>query len=103
LYIQIGIYEADVEFAWDERKNLANQRKHRISFETAVLVFDDPFHLSMQDREVGGEPRCQTIEMVKGIQVVLVAHTVDEDPEVVRILSARKATRRERNIYAQSN
>jgi len=41
--------------------------------------------------------------MVKGIQVVLVAHTVDDDAEVVRILSPRKATRRERNIYAQSD
>lgn len=103
LYIQIRIYVADVEFAWDERKNLANQRKHRISFETAILVFDDPFHLSTQDREVGNEVRWQTIGMVKGIQVVLVAHTVDEDAAVVRILSARKATRRERNIYAQSD
>jgi uncharacterized DUF497 family protein len=97
------MYEADVEFAWDERKNLANQRKHRISFETAVWVFDDPFHLSTQDRVVDGELRWQTIGTVKGIQVVLVAHTVDEDAEVVRILSARKATRRERNIYAQSD
>ena len=92
-----------MEFAWDERKNLANQRKHRISFETAVLVFDDPFHLSTQDREVSGELRWQTIGMVKGIQLVLVAHTLDEDAEVIRILSARKATRRERNIYAQNN
>ena len=92
-----------MEFAWDERKNLANQRKHRISFETAVLVFDDPFHLSTPDREVDGEQRWQTLGMVQGIRVVLVAHTLDEDPEVIRILSARKATRRERIIYAQGS
>ncbi len=92
-----------MEFAWDERKNLANQRKHRISFETAVLVFEDPFHLSRQDRVVDGELRWQTIGMVQGIQVILVAHTADEDPEMVRILSARKATRHERNTYAQGN
>lgn len=92
-----------MEFVWDERKNRANRRKHRISFETAVLVFDDPFHVSVQDREAGDEVRWQTIGMVNGIQVVLVAHTVDEDPRVIRILSARKATRHERTIYAQGN
>lgn len=90
-----------MEFTWDERKNRVNQRKHRISFETAVLVFDDPFHVSVQDREVDGEARWQTIGMVGGVHVLLVAHTVDEEAEVVRILSARKATRRERSIYAQ--
>jgi len=40
-----------VEFTWDGRKNRTNERKHGISFETAILVFDDPFHLSVQDRE----------------------------------------------------
>jgi uncharacterized DUF497 family protein len=92
-----------VEFAWDERKNRSNQRKHGVSFETASLVFDDPNHLTRQDREVDGEPRWQTIGIVNGVYLLLVAHTVDEDEEVIRILSARKATRRERSIYAQSN
>lgn len=92
-----------MEFAWDERKNRLNQRKHRISFETAVLVFDDPRHLSTQDRETGGEARWQTIGMAGGIYVLLVAHTVDEEAELIRILSARKATRRERDLYAQGN
>lgn len=90
-----------MEFTWDERKNRANQKKHRISFKTAVLVFDDPFQVSVQDREVDGEARWQTIGMVRGVHVLLVAHTVDAETEVVRILSARKATRRERSIYAQ--
>jgi uncharacterized protein len=44
-----------VGFTWDGRKNRANERKRGVSFETAVLVFDDPFHLSIQDREVEGE------------------------------------------------
>jgi uncharacterized DUF497 family protein len=103
LYIHISHYEDAVEFAWDERKNRVNQRKHGVSFETAVLVFDDPYHVSVQDREVDGEPRWQTIGMAGGHHVLLVAHTVDEAEEVVRILSARKATRRERSIYAQGN
>jgi len=92
-----------VEFTWDEKKNRANRQKHGIRFETAMLVFDDPYHLTSQDREVEGEPRWQTIGMVNGIHMILVAHTVDEDDGLVRILSARKATPRERNIYGQSN
>ncbi len=92
-----------MEFVWDERKNQINQRKHGVSFETAALVFDDPYHLTRQDREVEGEPRWQTIGIVKGVHVLLVAHTVNEDEEVIRIFSARKATRRERSRYAQSN
>lgn len=93
-----------MRFTWDERKNRLNKRKHGVSFETATLVFDDPYHLSRQDREVEGELRWQTIGMVKGIQILLVAHTVSEsgDEEVViHIISARKATPQERSIYAQ--
>ncbi|MGH9641454.1 MAG: BrnT family toxin [Terriglobales bacterium] len=92
-----------MEFVWDERKNRANRRKHGVSFETAILVFDDPYHLSTQDREVEGEPRWQTIGVVHGIHVLLVAHTVtgESGEEMVRILSARKATRRERSRYAE--
>jgi uncharacterized DUF497 family protein len=92
-----------VEFAWDERKNRINKRKHGVSFETASAVFDDPYHLTRQDREVDGEPRWQTIGIVHGIHVLLVAHTVDEHEDRIRILSARKATRRERSLYAQND
>jgi uncharacterized DUF497 family protein len=98
-----AITKAVVEFVWDEQKNQLNKRKHRVSFETAVLVFDDPYHLTRQDREVEGEPRWQTIEVVSGVHMLLVAHTVNEDGEVMRIISARKATCRERSTYAQSN
>lgn len=95
-----------MQFTWDERKNRANRRKHGISFETAALVFDDPYHLSTQDREVEGESRWQTIGMAQGKQILLVVHTLSEsvhevDEEVIRIISARKATPRERSIYAQ--
>ena len=53
-----------MEFVWDERKNQINKRKHGISFEIAALVFEDPYHLTRQDREVEGEPRWQTIGIV---------------------------------------
>jgi uncharacterized protein len=90
-----------VEFTWDEREIRANQRKHHISFETAIHVFDDPFHITAQDREVDDEVSWQTIGVVNGIHVLLVAHTVDEEESLIRIISARKATRRERSIYVQ--
>ena len=94
-----------MQFTWDERKNWANQQKHGISFETAALVFDDPYQLTLQDREVDGEARWQTIGLVNGVHVLLVAHTVDEAEEegTIQIISARKATPQERRIYAQGD
>jgi uncharacterized protein len=94
-----------VQFTWDERKNRINKRKHGVGFETALLVFDDPYHVSRVDREVAGELRWQTLGMVKGMQVLLVAHTLVEsgDIELVRVISARKATPQERRIYAQND
>jgi uncharacterized protein len=58
--------------------------------------------VSVEDRDVEGEQRWQTIGMVKGLYVLLVAHTVDEEQGLIRIISARKATPRERIIYAKS-
>jgi uncharacterized protein len=93
-----------VEFTWDLRKNRVNARKHGISFEKVMSVFDDPLHVTVQDREIDGEIRWQTIGMANDLQVLIVAHTVEDEgqeEEVIRILSARKATRQERRIYAQ--
>jgi hypothetical protein len=91
----------EMRFEWDERKNRANQRKHGIDFQTACLVFDDPFALSSQDRVEDGERRWQTIGLVGGVAVVLVAHTVDfeSDCEVIRVISARRANSKERQRY----
>ncbi len=93
-----------MRFSWDERKNRSNRQKHRVSFETAALVFDDPYHISQLEREVEGESRWQTIGMVKGIHVLLVVHaspeSEDEKEENIRIISARKATPQERRVYA---
>ena len=89
-----------IRFEWDEGKDRQNFEKHKISFETARLVFDDPYAHSMPERVVEGEERWQTIGMMRGLTVV-VAHTYREegDEEVIRIISARKATSAERRIY----
>ena len=93
-----------MRFIWDEGKNRRNLLKHKVSFETAVSVFDDPHAISVQDRFVQGEERWQTLGLIEGVVVLLVAHLVEfeGDEEIIRIISARKATPREREIYAQS-
>ena len=88
---------------WEERKSRRNLAKHKVSFETATLVFDDPRAISRLDRIEHGEERWQTLGLAGGIVVLLVAHTYyDEDgEEVIRIISARKATPHERKMYEQ--
>ena len=92
-------------FAWDRRKADGNRRKHAVSFETAARVFADPFALSAQDRVEDGELRWITLGLVDDALLLLVAHTLleeDEDGteiEVIRIISARKATRAEQRRY----
>lgn len=75
-------------FVWDESKNQTNQRKHRVSFETARLVFDDPLHICRCDRIENGELRWQTLGSVGGVVVLLVAHTITEadGEEIIRII-----------------
>lgn len=94
-----------MKFVWDEAKNSANRKKHRVSFETARLVFDDPFHVSRQDRIENGEQRWQTIGLVHGVTMLLVAHayTDADGQETVHIISARKADKAERRIYAEGH
>ena len=85
-------------------KDRTNRRKHGVGFDTAIRVFFDPMHLTRQDRVVEGEERWQTIGMVDGKVLMLVAHAaVDEEDEIIRILSARKVTRQERIEYEEAN
>jgi len=91
-----------MRFTWDERKNAGNFAKHGVSFERAALIFDDPRALSLPD-DYELEERWLTIGLVNGVVVLVVVHTLwmpgNEDDEEIRIISARKATRREREIY----
>jgi hypothetical protein len=94
-----------IRFEWDPVKARTNQRKHGVSFEDAMHVFDDPYALFEQDRtDEAGEQRWQAIGLAGGVAVLLVAHTAREegDAEVIRFISARRATRKERNRYEQT-
>lgn len=80
--------------------------KHGVAFDDATLVFSDPFALTTQDRIEGGERRWQTLGQVGGCVVLLVAHTVadqgdDDGTEVIRLISARVADRKERRRYEE--
>ncbi len=93
-----------MQFEWDEAKARSNRRKHGISFEEATEVFLDPYALAVQDRMEDGESRWQTVGLVEGVVVLLVAHTVKDEgeEEIIRIISARRATREERTRYEQN-
>ena len=82
---------------WDETKNLTNQQKHKISFETAQYVFLDPAAKHSPDRVVDGEERRHVIGKILNIVVVLVVYT--ERNGNMRIISARPASRKERILY----
>lgn len=93
-----------VLFEWDETKARSNARKHGVRFEDAMLVFADPYALVEQDRLEGGEFRWQTLGLAGGIVLLLVAHTVRDErgDEIIRIISARKAVRKERQRYDEN-
>ncbi|MBZ5671634.1 MAG: BrnT family toxin [Acidobacteriia bacterium] len=94
-----------MRFVWDEGKNRRNRAKHKVSFETAKVVFEDALAVSIQDRIVEAEQRWETLGLVGGAVVLLVAHTYEEESgeEIIRIVSARKATPRERMLYEQAH
>lgn len=88
-------------FRWDEQKNRSNQRKHGLTFETGMLVFDDPNAVFYPERVVEGEERWHAVGRAGGVTILVVVHTVAEDngEETTRIISVRKANRRERTFY----
>ncbi len=89
-------------FEWDTDKAESNYRKHGIAFEEAAWTFDDPFALSILERIEHGEERWQTIGQAGACLLLLVAHTIRIDEhEVIRIISARRADRKERKRYEQ--
>lgn len=98
-----------MRFLWDPEKAASNLRKHGVSFEIALRAFADPLARSEQDRIEGVEERWQTLGMVEGHLLLLVAHTVQEEDEqslpveVIRIISARAADRKERRRYEQED
>jgi uncharacterized DUF497 family protein len=91
---------SDLHFEWDQRKAAANEKKHGVSFEEAKSVFsderakliDDPDHSVEEDRFV-------LLGLGNLLRVLVVCHCYREEGNVIRIMSARKATPRESKFY----
>jgi uncharacterized DUF497 family protein len=91
-----------MKFEWDENKNRINKEKHDISFEEAKEVFDDALHISKLDYRFNYfEERWITIGSTSKYKILVVANLFfsDEGEEIIRIISARKANIKERQIY----
>jgi hypothetical protein len=87
----------DINFAWDKRKASVNFRKHGVSFEIACEAFFDPFLRVVDAGVVEDEPREAIIGITVNWHLLYVVYVLAED--IVRLISARTATRAERNLY----
>jgi len=92
----------DLQFEWDERKNIRNRRRHGVSFEEAETVFlddqalllDDPDHSSREDRFL-------LLGLSAAVRMLVVCHCYRASGNVIRLISARKATAIERKGYLE--
>ncbi len=90
----------ELHFTWD--KNVINQRKHGISFEEArgvfgdenAILFDDPDHSAEEERFL-------IIGLAETKGICIVSHCYRDDEDIIRIISARKATKNEKRIYQE--
>ncbi|GHU58799.1 hypothetical protein FACS1894133_4260 [Clostridia bacterium] len=88
------------EFAWDDDKNEANILKHGINFADVVSVFDDPFAVFIYDEEHSvWEERFIIIGKDERFKVISVCHCYRDNDMVIRLISAREATKREKEVY----
>ena len=89
-----------MEFEWDERKAAANRAKHKVTFSEAATVFGDPLSVTFPDPDHSfEEERFVTIGSSEQGRLLAVAH-VDRAGRI-RIISARRTTRRERKTYEE--
>jgi uncharacterized protein len=89
-----------ISFEWDERKNSSNKRKHGVSFEEAASVFSDENALVVPDPEHSRqEDRFVILGLSAALRMLVVCHCYRRVSDVIRIVSARKATKKERIQY----
>ena len=89
-----------LRFSWDERKNKTNQKKHGISFEEAQTVFFDENAIEYYDPDNSeDEDRFLMLGLSYRIRVLVVSYCLREEGDEIRIISSRKATKKEQEIY----
>jgi len=90
-----------LQFEWDPEKAKKNLKKHGVSFEEASTIFEDPQFISFLDDEHSAEEeRHITIGLSEKLRLLMAAHT--ERKNLIRIISARKATKNEENFYNEA-
>lgn len=88
-----------MRFEWDPKKAASNLDKHGVSFDEAASVLYDPLSITVDDPDSEGEYRFITTGLSTGLRVIVVVHADGE--HTLRIVSARLANRREREVYEE--
>lgn len=90
-----------MHFVWDERKSESNKQKHGVSFDEAMSCFYDPLHVLINDPDHSSdEDRMILIGLSSKTRVLVVVH-VEKSENEIRLISARKATKKERKQYEE--
>ena len=91
-----------MRFEWDDRKSISNKRKHGVSFEEAQTIFFDDSAIEYADPvHSDGEDRFLMLGRSYQLRVLVVCHCLRESETVIRIISARRATPKERRVFAR--
>ena len=91
---------SNIQFEWDSRKAAANLKKHGVSFDQARTVFFDEHAKLINDPDHSdGEDRFVLLGLSSSLKVLLVCHCYREEGNVIRIISARKASAQETKQY----
>ena len=89
-----------IEFEWNQSKAISNKKKHNVSFEEAQSVFYDDFAVQFYDEENSEiEDRFLMLGLSNESKLLLVCHCEKEEGNIIRIISARKATKNESKLY----
>ena len=93
---------SDLKFEWDVRKATLNLNKHGISFEEARTVFLDEYARLIDDPDHSGdEARFILMGLSSSLRLLVVCHCYRSADNIIRLISARKATRHEANFYTR--
>ena len=91
-----------IKFTWDQSKNSSNQKKHGLSFEEAKTVFyDDNARLILGQAHLEEENRFILLGLSSQLKILVVCHCYRENEQIIRIISARKATKTEAKQYKE--
>jgi uncharacterized DUF497 family protein len=93
---------SSLQFDWDDKKNTSNKKKHGVSFEEAQTAFHDPNARLISDPDHSDdEDRFVLLGMSERFRVLVTCHCYREDDSVIRIISARKASKKEIRTYEE--